>query len=88
MNHKNIYVGLLQGPTAPVNIPGSQLNSFSPSNHLFGVQDPFGNPGSLGGGSAPKINNSYGQTSDNILFQSHLISPHGFDGLSMSPDLG
>lgn len=72
-----------------MNIPGSQLNSFSPSNHanLFGVQDPFGNPGSLGGGSAPKISNSYSQ-GDNLLFQSHLISPHGFDGLSMSPDLG
>ncbi|XP_063703303.1 RING finger protein unkempt isoform X2 [Culicoides brevitarsis] len=83
-------MGLLQGQTAPVNIPGSQLNSFSPSKHanLFGVTDPFGNPGSFGGGSAPKISNSYGQTSDNLLFQSHLISPHGFDGLSMSPDLG
>uniref|UniRef100_A0A336MNH7 CSON003362 protein n=1 Tax=Culicoides sonorensis TaxID=179676 RepID=A0A336MNH7_CULSO len=79
-------MGLLQGPTAPVNIPGSQLNSFSPSNNLFGIQDPFANAGSLGGGSAPKISNSYG-ASDNLLFQSHLISPHQFDGLSMSPDL-
>lgn len=77
-------VGLLQGTSAPVNIPGSSLNNFSPNNqsNLFNITDPFG-PLS---GSAPKINNSFGP-SDNLFFQQHLISPSLNDALSMSPDL-
>lgn len=79
-----IELGLLQGTSAPVNIPGSSLNNFSPNNHsnLFNVTDPFG-PLS---GSAPKINNSFGP-SDSLFFQPHLISPGLGDTLSMSPDL-
>lgn len=75
--------GLLQGTSAPVNIPGSSLNNFSPNNHsnLFNVGDPF-----QLSGSAPKINNSFGP-SENIFFQQRLISPGLGDTLSMSPDL-
>lgn len=76
-------IGLLQGTSAPVNIPGSSLNNFSPNNHsnLFNVTDPFALSG-----SAPKINNSFGP-GDNLFFQQHLISPGLGDTLSMSPDL-
>lgn len=78
------FSGLLQGTSAPVNIPGSTLNNFSPNNHsnLFNVADPFG-PLS---GSAPKINNSFGPN-ENLFFQPHLISPGLGDTLSMSPDI-
>lgn len=37
-------------------------------------------------GSAPKINNSFGQ-SENLFFQTHLISPGLGDSLSISPDI-
>lgn len=62
-----------------MNIPGSSLANFSPTNHsnLFNVSEAFG--------SAPKINNSF---SDSLFLQhsSHLISPMN-DGLSISPDI-
>lgn len=88
-NVKNAYfatrkcAGILQGTSAPVNIPGSSLNNFSPSNHtnMFNVSDPF----SLSG-SAPKINNSFGHN-ESLFFQQHIISPNLGDTLSMSPDL-
>lgn len=77
-------LGLLQGTSAPVNIPGSSLNNFSPTNHtnMFNVTDPFSHLS----GSAPKINNSFGHN-DSLFFQSHLISPGLGDSLSMSPDI-
>lgn len=75
--------GLLQGASAPVNIPSSSLNNFSPTNHsnLFNVTDPFSHLS----GSAPKVNNSF--HNDSLFFQPHLISPGLGETLSMSPDL-
>lgn len=85
---KFVFVGLLQGSTAPVNIPGSSLGNFSPTNHssLFNVSDPFNH--SHISGSAPKINNSFGHSESLFLsHSSHLISPLNDGGLSISPDL-
>lgn len=77
------YLGILQGTSAPVNIPGSSLNSFSPNHsNIFNVSDPFSHLS----GSAPKINNSFGHN-ESLFYQSHLISPGLGDTLSMSPDL-
>lgn len=78
------FLGLLQGTSAPVNIPGSSLNSFSPNNHsnMFNVSDPFSHLSD----PAPKINNSFHNDSS-LFFQSHLISPGLGETLSMSPDL-
>lgn len=77
-------IGLLQGTSAPVNIPGSTLNSFSPNNHsnMFNVSGPFSHLSD----PSPKINNSFHNDSS-LFFQSHLISPNLGDTLSMSPDL-
>lgn len=79
------FAGLLQGTSAPVNIPGSSLSNFSPSNHsnMFSVTDPFSH---MNSGSAPKITNSFPH-SDNLFFQQHLISPGLGDTLSISPEL-
>ncbi|XP_037027179.1 RING finger protein unkempt isoform X4 [Bradysia coprophila] len=79
----NSISGILQNTSAPVNIPGSSLSNFSPNNHshMFSITDPFSHIS----GSAPKINNSFG-TTDNLFYQSHLISP-GLEALSISPEL-
>lgn len=80
----NSISGLLQGTSAPVNIPTSSLGNFSPTNHtsLFPVSDAFSHMS----GSTPKLNNSY-NPSDSLFFQSHMISPGIGEKLSMSPEL-
>lgn len=85
MSNLHDFTGILQGTSAPVNIPGSSLNNFSPSNHtnMFNVSDPFSHLSD----PTPKINNSFGHNDSSLFFQSHLISPNIGETLSMSPDL-
>lgn len=85
--------------SAPVNIPGSSLSNFSPTNHhLFGggIGDPFGHHHMSGGGtgSAPKLNASAsnhagagGPTNNNSSFGAAGDSLF-FQSQLISPNIG
>lgn len=78
---------MLQGTSAPVNIPGSQLSNFSPTNQSnLLATDSYSQALGHTVGSMSKISNSF-STAENLLFQPHIISPNLGDNFSMSPDI-